>query len=108
MIARMPLMGKTSNRPDFGTEGNEGNEGQNDFLGDLVSLRIFWDLGLSLLPHRPGRLEFISGLDFRIFSFSAFFGVWTFGVWDLVRRSHLNPRKAVRSAVKTPTSVGWV
>jgi hypothetical protein len=28
---RGPLMGKASNRSDFGTEGNEGNEGPNDF-----------------------------------------------------------------------------
>jgi len=34
-------MGKTQNRSDFGTEGNEGNEGPNDCVGDLVSLQIF-------------------------------------------------------------------
>jgi hypothetical protein len=28
----MTLMGKTSNRSDFGTEGHEENEGPNDFV----------------------------------------------------------------------------
>jgi hypothetical protein len=65
-------MGKTSNRSDFGTEGNEGNKGPNDFVAliDLVA-DFFLDFGRSLPIHRLGRLEFIWGLDFWCLGFGS-------------------------------------
>jgi hypothetical protein len=76
------MMGKTSNRPDFGTEGNEG---PNDFTAlidlaeDFFESRIF----IAASPFRPAYAYLRFGIS--DFSLLAFFEVWTFGVWDLVR-----------------------
>jgi hypothetical protein len=60
----------------------EGGSETTPYLGNSGS-RKKWDLGISSPPHRLARLKFIWDLEFLIFPFSAFFGVWTFGV-DLV------------------------
>jgi hypothetical protein len=85
-------MGKTSNRSDFGTEGNEGNKGPNDFVAQVglfagfLGFRTF----IAASPSKPVWIHFGYGL--LNFSFPRF--LWRLDFWCLEFGSPIRSQSA--------------